>query len=132
MVVVDEWPWSAPKTADARRALAALTLEGKVLVVLDPERHGEAFLSFRNLPDVQLLLEGELNAYDVLCNDWVVFTRSTLPGESVDVPAQAAVAEDEAERSDESKDQPEPDEVEGEDETQGRTDEDEAEEVPEP
>jgi large subunit ribosomal protein L4 len=28
---------------------------------------------------VQLLLANELNAYDVLCNDWVVFTRATLP-----------------------------------------------------
>ena len=32
-----------------------------------------------NLVDVQLLLVGELNPYDVLCNDWVVFTRATLP-----------------------------------------------------
>jgi hypothetical protein len=38
------------------------------------------YKAFRNLPDVQLLLVGELNAYDVLCNDWVVFTRDTLPG----------------------------------------------------
>jgi hypothetical protein len=28
---------------------------------------------------VQLLLVGELNAYDVLCNDWIVFTNETLP-----------------------------------------------------
>ena len=40
-----------------------------------------AALSFRNLPEVQLLLVGELNAYDVLCNDWIVFTNETLPGE---------------------------------------------------
>jgi large subunit ribosomal protein L4 len=145
VVVVDEWPWSAPKTADARRALAALALEGKVLVVLDPERHGEAFLSFRNLSNVQLLLEGELNAYDVLCNDWVVFTRSTLPGESVEVPAQAPVAEVEAEE--ETEDQAPADETaldetgaEGEDEARDETPDesqdqpeaDESEETPEP
>ena len=34
----------------------------------------EAYKSFRNLPDVQLFLVGELNAYDILCNDWIVFT----------------------------------------------------------
>ena len=28
-----------------------------------------AALSFRNLPEVQLMTPGELNAYDVLCND---------------------------------------------------------------
>ena len=30
-------------------------------------------------PRSSSLLVGELNAYDVLCNDWVVFTRATLP-----------------------------------------------------
>ena len=35
--------------------------------------------SFRNLPAVQVIQQGELNAYDVLCNDYVVFTPETLP-----------------------------------------------------
>ena len=38
-----------------------------------------AILSFRNIPEVQLILTGELNAYDVLCNDWVVFAKNSLP-----------------------------------------------------
>jgi large subunit ribosomal protein L4 len=133
VVVVDEWPWSAPKTSDARRALAALALDGKVLVVLDPERHGEAFLSFRNLPHVQLLLQGELNAYDVLFNDWVVFTRSTLPGESAEVstraPEPSAVDSAEAaEGEDEGDGQPAEDEGQDPEEQ----DQPEAGETPEP
>ena len=36
--------------------------------------------SFGNLADVQTLLVSELNAYDILVNDWVVFTDETLPG----------------------------------------------------
>jgi hypothetical protein len=28
---------------------------------------------------VQLILSTELNAYDVLCNEWIVFTSATLP-----------------------------------------------------
>jgi Ribosomal protein L4/L1 family len=35
--------------------------------------------SFRNLPHVQVLEVGELNAYDVLCNDVIVFSKATLP-----------------------------------------------------
>jgi len=31
---------------------------------------------------VHTLAAGELNAYDVLCSDWVVFTEATLPGDS--------------------------------------------------
>jgi large subunit ribosomal protein L4 len=78
VVVVDRWEFAAPKTRDAQRSLSDLGIAGKVLVVLDRDDE-VAYRSFRNLPDVQLILSGELNAYDVLCNDWVVFTRATLP-----------------------------------------------------
>ena len=43
-----------------------------------------AIRSFRNLENVQLIEIGELNAYDVLCNDYVVFTQASLPGASKD------------------------------------------------
>jgi large subunit ribosomal protein L4 len=79
VAVVDSWGWDTPSTKAANAALAALGLEGKVLVVL--ARSDEAaYKSFRNLPDIQVMLAGELNAYDVLCNDWIVFTAETLPG----------------------------------------------------
>jgi large subunit ribosomal protein L4 len=79
VVVVDAWDFPAPRTRDARVALAALGLTGRVLLVLDREEEAAA-KSFRNLPKVHLILPSELNAYDVLCSDWVVFTRATLPG----------------------------------------------------
>jgi large subunit ribosomal protein L4 len=79
VVVVSSWPWSPPSTRGALGALAALGLTGKVLVVLSRDDE-EAYKSFRNLPGVQIILAGELNAYDVLCNDWIVFTTATLPG----------------------------------------------------
>jgi large subunit ribosomal protein L4 len=79
IVVVDAWDWEAPSTKAAVAALRALGVSGRVLVVLS--RHDEeAYKSFRNLTEVQLILTGELNAYDVLCSDWVVFTAETLPG----------------------------------------------------
>ena len=73
-----EWGWDAPKTKDAAAALSALGTDGRVLVVL--ERSDEvAAKSFRNLPDVHVLHTGELNAYDVLLSDWVVFSQAALP-----------------------------------------------------
>jgi large subunit ribosomal protein L4 len=36
--------------------------------------------SFRNLKDVHCQFARELNAYDVLVSDYVVFTRESLPG----------------------------------------------------
>ena len=59
-------------------ALAALELEGRVLVVVDRD-DTNARKSFRNLPHVHTVEVGELNTYDVLLSDHVVFTRSTLP-----------------------------------------------------
>ena len=79
VVVVDRWPWETPSTKSATAALEALGLDGRVLVVLTRDDE-EAYKSFRNLGAVQLMLVGELNAYDVLCNDWIVFTSETLPG----------------------------------------------------
>ena len=85
VAVVDAWAFSAPRTREAKAALGALGLDGKVLVVLGPEDEVAA-KSFRNLPDVHVLPASELNAYDVLCNDWVVFTAATLPGSSDTAP----------------------------------------------
>ncbi len=81
VVVVDDWGFDVdtPSTKAAIAALSALGLEGKVLVVLSTADE-VAWKSFRNLTDVQLIDVAELNAYDVLCNDWVVFTSATLPG----------------------------------------------------
>jgi len=78
IVVVDSWSFEAPRTRDAVAALDALGLQGKVLVVVGYEEVDVA-KSFRNLPDVHVILDSELNAYDVLCSDWVVFTKDTLP-----------------------------------------------------
>lgn len=90
VVVVDAWSFDAPKTKDAVAALDALGLDGKVLLVL-ADGDDVAARSFRNLPRVQLLRAAELNAYDVLSNDWVVFTSDTLP--TADAPRGAVAAE---------------------------------------
>jgi large subunit ribosomal protein L4 len=93
VAVIEAWPWDAPSTRQARVFLDALNLAGKVLVVLGPTDE-DAYKSFRNLPGIQLLMASELNAYDILCNDWIVFTRDTLPGEVVDVTELAGAGED--------------------------------------
>ena len=98
VMVVDEWGWEAPSTKNALAALDVLGLEGRVLVVLD--RDDEiAYKSFRNIGAVQPILVGELNAYDILVNDWIVFTRSTVPTaepRNTDAPVhEPVVAEDE-------------------------------------
>tara|TARA_Y100000590_G_scaffold458744_1_gene614170 strand:- start:29644 stop:30261 length:618 start_codon:yes stop_codon:yes gene_type:complete len=79
VVVVDQWQFETPKTKDALTALENLDLEGKVMMVVAASDDATV-RSFRNLPSVQLVQAAELNAYDVLCSDWLVFTAETLPG----------------------------------------------------
>ena len=102
VVVVDQWRFDNPKTKDAQAALRSLGVEGKVLVVVGPDDL-VASKSFRNLPEVHVLVAGELNAYDVLCSDWVVFTSDTLPaGPAAQEPAaEAPVIEEPATEADE-------------------------------
>ncbi|MBM3638796.1 MAG: 50S ribosomal protein L4 [Actinobacteria bacterium] len=80
IVVVDSWGFAEPSTKGAVAALAALGIEGRALVVLTNADEAAA-KSFRNIPEVQIISVGELNAYDVLCNDWIVFTSASLPAQ---------------------------------------------------
>jgi large subunit ribosomal protein L4 len=91
IVVVDEWSFPVPRTKDAVAALGALELRGRVLVVLGPD-DGIADRSFANLRDVQTIQRPELNAYDILRSDWVVFTDATLPGETTPASPKPASA----------------------------------------
>jgi large subunit ribosomal protein L4 len=84
VAVVDDWGWEAPRTKDAVAALASLGFRTpgqrdlRLLLVLDRTDEA-AWKSFRNLGErVQIVLPEELNAYDVLVSDWVVFTQATL------------------------------------------------------
>ena len=63
-----------PKTRAALDALRLITKARSVLVVVD-EGDELSWLSLRNAPEVHLLDAGQLNTYDVLCHDDVVFTR---------------------------------------------------------
>jgi len=96
VALVDTWGFEAPRTKQAVAALEALGISGKVLVVLDTGDLDAAY-SFRNLPGVHIISVAELNAYDVLRHDWVVFTDATLPGGPPEVePLPAAPAAEEA------------------------------------
>jgi large subunit ribosomal protein L4 len=90
VIVVDAWDFGdTPSTKAAKAALATLGTQGRVLVVLGRD-DAVAARSFRNLPEVQLIVVGELNAYDVLVNDYIVFTQATLPTSAPAVTEEAA------------------------------------------
>ena len=64
-----------PSTKTAKTAIAAATQAKRVLVVLHRDEE-LAWVSARNLPYVHLIWADQLNTYDVLVNDDVVFTKA--------------------------------------------------------
>ena len=78
VVVVEDWGFAAPSTKAASAAISALGMSGRVMIVLE-RKDESAWKSFRNLTDVHVLSTPELNAYDIFCNDWIVFTKASLP-----------------------------------------------------
>ncbi len=103
LIVVDDWGVTEPKTKSGVKLLVSLGLrkvrkpdtpmvdakEGRsryggfqrdprVLVVLFRTEQ-DVWKSLRNLGErVQILLPEELNTYDVLLNDWLVFSKASL------------------------------------------------------
>jgi large subunit ribosomal protein L4 len=66
-----------PSTKAAKAALVALGLEGNLLVAIDRE-DDVAALSLRNVPAVHLIYVDQLNTYDVLVSDQVIFTSAAF------------------------------------------------------
>jgi len=76
-VVTELVAGDTPSTKAAIAALSALGLEGNILVAIDRD-DDVAALSLRNVPDVHLLYVDQLNTYDVLISDQVLFTTAAL------------------------------------------------------
>ena len=76
--VVDAWEFETPSTKAAKTALEAIGTEGKVLVVTEAQ-DANTEKSFRNLSNVNVLSSDQLNVFDILVSDSIVFTKNNLP-----------------------------------------------------
>ena len=75
--VVDAWEFETPSTKAAKTALEAIGAEGKVLIVTNAE-DANTEKSFRNLSNVNVLSSDQLNVFDILVSDSIVFTKDNL------------------------------------------------------
>ncbi|MEZ5117347.1 MAG: 50S ribosomal protein L4 [Candidatus Nanopelagicales bacterium] len=93
----------SPSTKDAAKAIASVATSRNVLVVVDRD-DDVAWKSLRNVPSVHLLVADQLNTYDVLCSDDVVFTKAALDaflaGPATGKGAKAVATSTEAEQED--------------------------------
>jgi large subunit ribosomal protein L4 len=76
--VVRELAFDSPRTKDAVAALTALELADRRVLVVLADRDAATERSFRNLPRVHTLIVDQLNTYDVLVSDVVVFAEDAL------------------------------------------------------
>jgi large subunit ribosomal protein L4 len=88
-----------PSTKAAVQALSAISDRRNLLVVVERE-DDVAWLSLRNVPSVHLIVPDQLNTYDVLVSDDVVFTQGALEaflaGPTTGKGAKAVATETEA------------------------------------
>jgi len=68
-----------PKTKAVVELLSAIATSKHVLIVLSRDEE-QGYLSVRNIPTVHTLTFDQLNAYDVLVSDDIVFTKSAFDG----------------------------------------------------
>jgi large subunit ribosomal protein L4 len=78
IVVVDQFGIKdTPSTKAAAAFLSGIAPASKILVVLD-RNDDVSYLSLRNIQDVHVIPADQLNAYDVLKAEKIVFTASAL------------------------------------------------------
>ena len=75
--VLDSFGLAEPKTKDAIALLTKIQVHGRILLVVDHDDQN-AVKSFNNLVGVNTITQDQLNTYDVLVNDFVVFTKDTF------------------------------------------------------
>ena len=77
LIVVDKFDFEKPCTKDAVAVLKALEVEGRCTIVVNDE-NVNAFLSFRNIPTVDIVPSGDENVYELLDNKFLVFEEEAL------------------------------------------------------
>jgi large subunit ribosomal protein L4 len=77
LFVVDEIEFEKPSTKQAVALLKALEINSRVTIVLS-DNDVNAFLSFRNIPQVRVIAVSESNTHDFIDNGALVFTSASL------------------------------------------------------
>ena len=77
LVVVDALSFDAPKTQDFKSVLANLDVTTKTLLILEGD-NANTYLSARNIPNVKVIDDYNVNVLDVVNYDKVIITQAAL------------------------------------------------------
>jgi large subunit ribosomal protein L4 len=95
MHVIERLTFRAPRTAQLVELLRSLDLAAQKVLVLTADHNANAYLSGRNLPNVEVMAYPEASAYDILWSEAVVVEEGALTG----VMPEPLPEETEAERA---------------------------------
>lgn len=82
LVVVDELSFAAPSTKEFKSVLNNLKVDAKTLLVLEGT-NANAYFSARNLANVKVIDEGNVNVLDVVNYDTLVITHNAIIRSSI-------------------------------------------------
>ena len=77
LVIVDDFGLTGPKTKDAVETFKKLEINAKTTVIVGLDQDNEV-MSIRNIDGMRVIYSSELNAYDLLDNEFIVMTRVAL------------------------------------------------------
>jgi large subunit ribosomal protein L4 len=77
LIILDDFGLNEPKTKEAAKILKNINVDKKATVIVGDEQD-MAVKSVRNLDRVRVIYSSELNAYDLLNNEYLVMTRAAL------------------------------------------------------
>jgi len=76
IVVVEDLQLEAPKTKDFATILSGLKGENRKSLFVLPEYNTNVYLSSRNLPGTKTVVLSDMNTYDLINSQVVIFTES--------------------------------------------------------
>ena len=76
LLVLKEFDFKEPKTKDGMSFLKKLGLDSALIV--DSYQNKNLILSLRNIPKVKVVDSSQVNVYDVLNHNWLVFSQNAL------------------------------------------------------
>jgi len=77
IMIVEDINFDAPKTKQFAEVMKSLNVENKKTIFVYPEYNNNLYLSLRNVPNAAGSLLSDMNTYEIMNADVLVFTEST-------------------------------------------------------
>jgi large subunit ribosomal protein L4 len=78
IAVVEDFSFESPKTKSYAKMLKSLSLDSKKTLLVLPETNSNIVLSGRNIPNAKVVTADQINTYDVVNAEQVIFVESSL------------------------------------------------------